>query len=74
MKLWSSLLFLHGHIADPALARSLAGVDDPQAGPRPDDIDTPSPRLANRAPPRPCVPFKRGAITAACSVALSPFR
>jgi hypothetical protein len=25
MKLWTSLLFLHGHVAEPSLARTLAG-------------------------------------------------
>ena len=31
MKLYRDLLFLHGHIADPALAASLATDDDPAA-------------------------------------------
>ena len=34
MKLWTSLMFLHGHIADPALARSLAGDEAPAAAAR----------------------------------------
>lgn len=73
MKLWSSLLFLHGHIADPALARSLAG-EDASVAPRPaDEIMKPAvPQI--HTPERPCVPLRRGAIAAACSVALSPFR
>ncbi|WP_243040039.1 hypothetical protein [Dyella sedimenti] len=31
--LWTNLLFLHGHISDPALARRLA--EAPKPGPRP---------------------------------------
>ena len=31
MNLYKSLLFLHGHVADPALARSLADTTDTAA-------------------------------------------
>ena len=52
MKLWTCLMFLHGHIADPALARSLAGDDAPAAVPaRPAGARDGSVR--RRAHPRP---------------------
>jgi hypothetical protein len=35
MKLWTSLLFLHGHIAEPFLARTLAGDDAAAETPAP---------------------------------------
>ena len=31
--LWTNLLFMHGHIADPELARRLADVPKPSAPP-----------------------------------------
>ena len=33
--LWHGLLFLHGHIADPDLARALAGRPVPSRAPKP---------------------------------------
>jgi hypothetical protein len=31
--LWASLLFLHGYVADPQLARRLAGATEPACAP-----------------------------------------
>ena len=45
MNIYSGLLFLHGHIADPALARQLA------APPRSD-----TPRVSHAAQPKPAAP------------------
>src|SRR5690606_37281583 len=70
MNIYSGLLFLGGHIADPKLARSLVegtGRRQPAA-----------PSAAARAPTvrDGCAagPVRRGAIVSICSVALSPFR
>ena len=48
MKLWTSLLFLHGHIADASLAADL-GREETPAG----TDDTPRTRTMQRAPARP---------------------
>lgn len=47
MKLWTSLLFLHGHIADASLATDLAGKEAP-AG----TGEAPRTRTPHRAEPR----------------------
>ena len=60
MKLWTSLLFLHGHIADPALAADLA-KDDISAG----TTDTPAARATHRVGAKPRTPRTRWTATAA---------
>ncbi len=70
MNIYTGLLFNHGHIQNPELARSLAASGDGEpTAPRPDARR----RSADDrgCPPR---PFRRGAIASVCSVALSPFR
>ena len=59
MKLWTSLLFLHGHIADPALAADLA-KDDASAG-----TDTSAARATRRTGAESRTPRTRWATTAA---------
>ncbi|GAA3913114.1 hypothetical protein [Luteimonas lutimaris] len=70
MNIYSGLLFLGGHIADPKLARSLVdGADRRQPA---------APSAAARAPTfrDGCAagPVRRGGIVSVCSVALSLFR
>jgi hypothetical protein len=72
MNLYTGLLFHHGHIADPALAVSLAND-----GHRDEGDDARRPAEPRRVRERRAVRgvFRRGAIAAACcSTALSPFR
>lgn len=70
MNIYSGLLFLGGHIADPKLARSLVDGADRR---RP---AAPSAAARPREPRDGCAagPVHRGAIASICSVALSPFR
>ena len=74
MNIHAGLLFLHGHITDPELARSLAGnADDDRPGREPER--RPAPRKGATPPrDRASRPFRRGAIVSIGSVALSPFR
>lgn len=68
MSIYTDLLFLGGHVADPKLARSLD--DDAQ---RRQPVAPP----VGRPPARDgCVtgPVRRGGIVSICSVALSSFR
>ena len=69
MSIYTDLLFLGGHIADPKLARSLD--DDAQRR-------QPAPPPAGKSPEARggCATgaVRRGGIVAICSVALSPFR
>ncbi|MCL1636073.1 hypothetical protein M2650_15725 [Luteimonas sp. SX5] len=70
MNIYTGLLFQHGHIQDPQLALSLAGGEDRPA-------QAPSHRASqDRRPARKekHASFRRGAIFAVCSTALSPFR
>lgn len=55
MNIWTGLLFLEGAIADPALARELAGDDAPGAKPaerEPAPRDLPHPRATGRIEPQ----------------------
>ncbi len=71
MNLYTGLLFQQGYIQDPQLALSLADQPDPSrpmAGePQPNEPRRPA-RTERRAS------FRRGAVFAVCSTALSPFR
>jgi len=71
MNIFTGLLFHHGHIADPQLAKTLAAIGD-------EDHDRTDERVASR-PARAVKPektacYRHGAIFDACSVSLSPFR
>lgn len=70
MNLYTGLLFQQGYIQDPQLALNLAGQQDAQAqtGRQDNAPRRPARRSERRAS------FKRGAIFAVCSTALSPFR
>ena len=70
MGAYTGMLFLHGHIADPALARSLA-AESPAPQPVPArEPGHPSPRPDERA-----LACRHGAIASVCgATALSPFR
>ncbi|TWH99180.1 hypothetical protein IP90_03171 [Luteimonas cucumeris] len=70
MNIYTGLLFQQGHIQNPALALSLAGVTEPGTT----DSAEASQVEAQRKRQEPCKPFHRGAIHAVCSTALSPFR
>ena len=71
MNIYTGLLFQHGHIQDPELARSLAGVERVAPPAR----DTKALPKRTRPVARGFIkPFRRGAIASVCSVALSPFR
>lgn len=69
MNIYTGLLFQQGYIQDPKLALSLACENPPaqEASRR----SEPAPRVA---PPERRASFRRGAIFAVCSTALSPFR
>ena len=70
MNLYTGLLFLDGHIADPKLARSLAGDVDSSPSMPPDRRREP----VARPPAVPRVSC-RGAVASVCgAVSLSPFR
>ncbi|MBU8975815.1 MULTISPECIES: hypothetical protein [unclassified Lysobacter] len=71
MNLYSGLLFLHGHVADADLARSLAGVEEPV--PRKEERDTA--RVECGDGPRRRSSFHNHAVSFVCgTTALSPFR
>lgn len=72
MNIYTGLLFQHGYIQDPELARSLAGVEP--VAPVPASDTSASPKRIKPLEPRPIKPFRRGSIASVCSVALSPFR
>lgn len=70
MNIYSGLLFQQGYIQDPQLALSLA--DSAGRGKQASDrspAGTPRPKRPERH-----ASFRRGAIFAVCSTALSPFR
>ena len=70
MSAYTGMLFLHGHIADPGLARSLvAAADARQTAPAREPV-LPAPGHGEH--PRAC---RQGAIASVCgAAALSPFR
>lgn len=68
MNIYTGLLFQQGHIQDPALALSLAS-DDPAVKIASADRSAERPPQSERS-----ASFRRGAIFAVCSTALSPFR
>ncbi len=72
MNIYTGLLFQQGHIQDPELAISLAHTD--QQATRQDASERAE--VSNDRTPRPerKASFRRGAIFAVCSTALSPFR
>ena len=71
MGAYTGMLFLHGHIADPALARSLTADSPAARSPMPPrEPGHPSPGRSELS--RVC---RRGAIASVCgATALSPFR
>lgn len=72
MNIYTGLLFQQGHIQDPELAVSLARTDQQAAQSGVADSDE---AMRGQAPPRERkASFRRGAIFAVCSTALSPFR
>lgn len=70
MNIYTGLLFQQGHIQDPQLALSLAGEEDRVA--QDPQRQASEPRRPARKEKR--ASFRRGAIFAVCSTALSPFR
>lgn len=72
MNLYTGLLFQQGYIQDPQLALSLAGKTEQDAHAQTDRPADASRRPGRRSERR--ASFKRGAIFAVCSTALSPFR
>ncbi|WP_199098556.1 hypothetical protein [Dyella sp. ASV21] len=55
--LWTNLLFMHGHIADPALARRLADVAEPKPRPSGKRLRTTKPAAASsKLPPATALP------------------
>ena len=69
MSIYTELLFLHGHVVQPELARSLAGVPEPSAQAR--EEPGRRPRQHGEVP----AVCRHGAIDAVCgATALSPFR
>lgn len=70
--LYAGLLFMHGHIQDPALALSLA--DEPAQAPA---VDAKGPRevVAKKERPARRARFRSHAVSSVCcATALSPFR
>jgi len=72
MNIYTGLLFQQGYIQDPKLALSLAGAEEQADGQRVTGSDEPA-RAQTQRPEREAS-FRRGAIFAVCSTALSPFR
>ena len=69
MNIYSGLLFLEGHVANPDLMRSLAGEAVGQAMPA--TAMPPAPAAAHDQP----MACRRGAIATVCgALSLSPFR
>lgn len=71
MNLYTGLLFQQGYIQDPQLALSLAGQSEPSE-PVPGEPQAKETRRPARPERR--ASFRRGAVFAVCSTALSPFR
>jgi hypothetical protein len=73
MSIWTDLLFLHGHIGNAPLARSLAAA--PPAAPPADAGDALRGGQEEPHPASPCPPTlpARG-VASLCAVALSQFR
>ena len=72
MNIYTGLLFQQGYIQDPELALSLAKEDQPAKVEAKAAPETERPNSAKRPERGPS--FRRGAIFAVCSTALSPFR
>ena len=73
MSIWTDLLFHHGHIGNPDLARSLAGPAPDQPAPAP--AGPAGVLQAGEPRPMPCRPaFPARGIASLCAVALSAFR
>lgn len=70
MNIYTGLLFQQGYIQDPELALSLAKEDQPAKAESASRTERPS----RAARPERGPSFRRGAIFAVCSTALSPFR
>jgi len=73
MSIYTALLFQQGYIQNAELALSLAADDagGPAGANTPPDDASGGPDTDRGRHPR---PFRRGAVAAICSVALSPFR
>ena len=68
MSIYTELLFLHGHVVQPELARSLAGAPEPSGR---EQEPGRGPRQRGEA----AAVCRRGAIATVCgATALSPFR
>lgn len=72
MNIFTGLLFHHGHIADPKLATSLAGIADESQDRRKGQRVSRRPAQVGKSEKTAC--YRHGAIFDACSVSLSPFR
>lgn len=72
MNIYTGLLFQQGYIQDPKLAMSLAHTDEQAAQQKVSGSDEATRGQAQR--PERKASFRRGAIFAVCSTALSPFR
>lgn len=70
MNIYTGLLFQQGYIQDPQLALSLANEDQPAKAMSASQAGYPN----NAKRPERGPSFRRGAIFAVCSTALSPFR
>ena len=70
MNLYTGLLFLDGHIADPKLARSLAGEAGHPRSAGPDGRR----KRADKRPPVPQVRRRRAVASVCGALSLSPFR
>ena len=72
MNIYTGLLFQQGYIQDASLAQTLAGVAP--GAPRDRAFAAATQPSDRTSTDEPCKPFKRGAMAALCSIALSPFR
>ena len=71
MNIYTGLLFQQGFIQDSNLALALAHNPSASEGRH---VASGSRTNPIRVAAAPCKPYKRGAIAAVCSIALSPFR
>lgn len=70
MNIYTGLLFQQGYIQNPELALSLAKEDQPAKAESASQTERPKGTVRPERGPS----FRRGAIFAVCSTALSPFR
>ena len=72
--IYAGLLFMHGHIQDPALAISLAGEEPQQLVQAPSET-APREVVAKKAKPARRAWFRSHAVSSiACTTAVAPFR